>query len=63
MKWHRTDKGLSTDGYRIERDVDKNIFTGKPRVWGYILINEKTNKRFYFGTVRDAKWWVENGWA
>lgn len=63
MKWHRTEKGLKTEGYRIERIIDNDVWTDKPKVWGYRLINESTGKKTNFGTVRDAKWWVEKGWA
>ena len=63
MKWHRTDKGLKTEGYRIERILDKHIWTKETKVWGYRLIKESTNERLSFGTMREAKWWVENGWV
>ena len=59
IEWHRTTTGLESNcGYRIERIVDTNVFTGKPQVWGFNLINTCTGDKMMFEKMGDAKWWV-----
>ena len=63
MKWTRTDTGVRSAYFRIERIVDKHVWTKREQVWGYRLVNESTGETLSFGRMTDAKAWAEEEYA
>lgn len=59
MNWHRTDTGLENELFKIERIVDRHMFTKQMKVWGYTLIDKRTGEKWSNGTMKDAKAWAE----
>ena len=63
MKWSRTKTGVENEAYSIDRKMGKNIFTGRDMKPDYIVTNKQTGERYSFGTMKDAKWFAEQGWV